>query len=113
PEAHRSRCSRSGPIPAQPWAGLAGSTRPPKDVRPSPPLARLEQLDRIARWVLEQDLRAAGPLDDLVAEPNAGSSQPLDLRVDVVDEEVNSIPAARLRPATIGHRPPGRARRTA
>src|SRR5215211_453781 len=74
---------------------------------------RLEQLDRIASGILEQDLLAARPTDDVVAKRQAGGTQPLDLRRDVFDDEVDAVPAPRLRGAAVGHRPPGRAHRAA
>ena len=49
--------------------------------------------------------------DDVVAEPHAGGPEPLDLAVDVVDDEVDPVPASRSRGAAVGHGPPRRARR--
>src|SRR5215204_3203899 len=46
-------------------------------------LARLEELDGIARWVVDEDLRAAGSLDDVAPEREAGCAQALDLRFEV------------------------------
>jgi hypothetical protein len=40
--------------------------RPVGGVRPRGALRRLEQLDRISRWILEQDLLAADTRDDVV-----------------------------------------------
>src|SRR5919109_287512 len=69
----------------------------------------LEELDRVARGVVEQDLPAAGTGDDVVAEGQAGGAQALDLRRAVVDDEVDAVPASGLRRAAVGHRPSGRA----
>src|SRR2546430_12823178 len=41
--------------------------------------ARLEELDDVARGVLDQDLRAAGTLDDFIAEFHAQRAQSSDL----------------------------------
>src|SRR4051794_37866664 len=71
----------------------------------------LEELDRVAGGVFEQDLLAARPADDVVAERHAGRAQPLDLRGDVVDDEVDAVPTARLRRLAIRHRPSGGALR--
>src|SRR5262244_2183967 len=54
---------------------------------------RLEKLDRIARRVLQQDLRAAWSGDDVVAERHPGAAQSSDLARQVVDDEVDAIPA--------------------
>src|SRR3954447_18528300 len=67
----------------------------------------LEELDRVAGGVLEQDLPAARPADDVVAERQAGRPQPIDLGPDVLDDEMDAVPASRLRRSAIGHRPPG------
>src|SRR6185295_2599204 len=45
----------------------------------------LEELDRVARRVLEQDLVAADADDDLVAEARAGGAQLVDHPLEVVD----------------------------
>src|SRR3954469_24886373 len=63
----------------------------------------LEELDRVAGGVLEQDLPPAGPGDDVVAECQAGGAQAVDLIRDVLDDEVDAVPAARLRGAPVGH----------
>src|SRR3954454_2219281 len=74
------------------------------DCRISSGTGRLKQLDRIAGGVLEEDLLAAGPVDDLVAERHAGRAQPLDVGGDVVDDEVDAIPAPWLWRSAIRHR---------
>jgi len=53
----------------------------------------LEELDRVARGVLEQDLLAARPADDVVAEGQARGPQPLDVGRDVLDDEVDAVPS--------------------
>src|SRR5215218_5596448 len=70
---------------------------------------RLEELDHVAGWILEQDLLPAGPGHDVVAECGAGVAQACDLSVDVVDDEMDSIPAAGAGLAAVRHRAPGRA----
>src|SRR5688500_15119534 len=72
----------------------------------------LEQLDRVARRVVEQDLAAAGATDDVVANPEAGGPEPVDLGVDIGHDEVDAVPAPWLRCTPVGHRPAGRARRS-
>lgn len=44
---------------------------------------RLEQLDRVARGVLDQHLVAADTLNDLAAKADTGGAQPLDLALQV------------------------------
>src|SRR5206468_3639775 len=63
----------------------------------------LEQLDRIARRVLEQDLLAAVAEDDVTAEARAGRTEPLDLVRKVFDLELDAVPASGLRLASVGH----------
>src|SRR5215208_491304 len=69
----------------------------------------LEELDRVAGRILEQNLLAARTGDDVVAERQPGGAEPFDLGRDVLDDEVDAVPASRLRGAPIRHRPPGRA----
>ena len=107
------------------WAG-----GPPKPTQPIRPHSRstaasrraltagarrggLEQFDRVAGRVLEQDLLAARAGDDVVAERQPGGAQPLDLGGDVVDDQMDAVPAARPGRPAVGHRPAGRAGRTA
>ena len=56
----------------------------------------LEQLDRVAVRVVEEDLLAAGPADDVVAERGAGVAEAVDERVEVVDLDDEPVPAAGL-----------------
>ncbi len=53
----------------------------------------LEQLNGIAGRVVEQDLRAAGSGDDVVAEVHAGLAEAFDLGREVVDDEVDAVPS--------------------
>src|SRR5262249_51698173 len=70
---------------------------------------RLEELDWIAGWIVEQDLRAAGASHDIVSKSNAGRAEPFDFVSQVVDDEMDAIPPAGLRAPAVGHRPSGRA----
>jgi hypothetical protein len=67
-------------------------------------LLRVRTARRGCRRVLEQDLAAAHPAHDLVAEAEPGGAEGLDLARDVVDFELDAVPAARLRDAAVGHR---------
>src|SRR5947209_941681 len=64
---------------------------------------RLEELNGIAAWVLNQDRLAAGAGDDLVAEPDSGLPQLVDGRAEIGDFEGEPIPAARLGFAAVWH----------
>src|SRR5262245_53531762 len=70
---------------------------------------RLEDLDGVARGILDEDLGAAGALDDVVPEPNAGRPQALHLGGDVVHDHLEAGPPARDGLAAVGHRSAGRA----
>ena len=54
-----------------------------------------------------------GPVTMSLRKRQPRGSQPFDFGVDVVDDEVDAVPAARLGFAAVGHRPSGRARRPA
>src|SRR5215208_1042988 len=77
------------------------------------PAGRLEKLDRVARRVVEDDLRPSRSGDDVAAERYAGTAQAIDLRLDVLDDQMDPVPAAGTRLAAVRHRPPSRARRPA
>src|SRR5205823_1906550 len=72
---------------------------------------RLEQLDQVPRGINGENLCAAGTGHDLVAEPNPLLGEAGDLAVEVVDDEVDAVPASGARSFPIGHRPAGRALR--
>src|SRR5215213_4012349 len=65
---------------------------------------RLEELDRVARRVLEQNLAAAPPRDDVVTEASPSLPQRLDLALEVCDLDLETIPAPGLGTAAIRHR---------
>src|SRR5262245_8206830 len=77
--------------------------------------ARLEQLDRIAGGVVDDDLLSSGTLEDVAAEVDLRVPQPLDLGRQVLDVDDDAIPAARLGlpPVTHGLRGATRAVRRA
>ena len=59
----------------------------------------LKQLDRVAGRIVEQDLLPTRTGDHVIPEAHARPSQPSDLSIDVVDEQVNAIPPAWARAA--------------
>src|SRR5439155_26212184 len=69
----------------------------------------LEQLDDVAGGVFEQDLQSAGAGYDLIAKFRPGRLEPLDLACEVLDDELNAVPAAGTRASAVGHRTAGRA----
>src|SRR5262245_42489163 len=73
----------------------------------------LEEFDHVAGGVLEQDLLAAGSCEDVVAEPSTRVAEAGDFDIDVVDDEVDSVPAAGYRLGAIRHWPPRGAGRPA
>src|SRR3954451_20474312 len=73
----------------------------------------LEELDRIACGVVYEDLLPAGAGDDVVAEAEPRLAEPRDLALDVVDDQVDPVPAAWLRDTAVGHGAAGGARRPA
>src|SRR3954469_1242284 len=99
--ATRTR-SRSGTGPAAPSATTAGAAGGRTTATISSPrcgdgarrsdAGGLEQLDQVARRVLDEDLLAAGSADDLVAERDALGLQPFDLTREVVKDEVDPVP---------------------
>src|SRR5687767_9389614 len=68
-----------------------------------PSLVRLEQLDRVARRVLEQNLSASVAVHDLVAEPRSLALQPFNGVGQVGNLELDSVPAARTGRLPIRH----------
>src|SRR5262249_52756500 len=68
-------------------------------------LPGLEELDRVPRRGVEDDLLAAGAGDDLVAEAETGVTQPVHLGGDVVHDELDAVPAPGLGATAIGHGP--------
>ncbi len=68
---------------------------------------RLEDLDRVAGGVVDEYLSTSGSADYVVAEIGAGDAEALDLGVDVVDDEMDAVPASwfGLRPSASAARP--------
>ena len=65
----------------------------------------LKQLDRVTRRIVDDDLGAARPGDDFVrTERHAGTSQPLDLGLEITDLEMDAVPAARDLTPAVGER---------
>jgi hypothetical protein len=65
---------------------------------------RLKDADRVAGGVVDEGLSTARSTDYVVAKPEARGAEALDLGVDVVDDEVDVVPASwsGLRPSGIG-----------
>ena len=66
--------------------------------------ARLEQLDRVARGVVDEHLTPAVALDDLAAQRRARLAEPRDHCIEVVELELDAVPATGLRRTAIAHR---------
>src|SRR4051812_33241537 len=94
-------CSRSPP-----GIGISRKSRPGSVRARSRPrkrarrrwrrLARrgLEELDHVAGGIQDQHLLPPGAFEDVVAEPRPDLAQPGDLRADVLDDQVDAVPAA-------------------
>ena len=104
--AFRQRCAR--PDPTFPLPIVAIFIRPPFLGLPW-----LKELDWIARRVVDQNLRAARAFHDVVSEAETGRPQTLHLGREIVDEQMDAVPAAGLRLSSVRHRAGGRARRPA
>src|SRR5439155_4317796 len=89
PDAFSGRLARYGP---------AGDL----SIRPSLPW-RFEQLDRVARRIVEKDLLSAETRDDIVAKAGSRLTQSLDLTGEILDLESDAVPATWLRSAPIWH----------
>src|SRR6185437_11676857 len=61
-------------------------------------------LDRIPGRVFDEDLLPTDAGHDLVAEARAGVAQPRDQRLDVLDLELEAVPATGLGHAPVRHR---------
>jgi hypothetical protein len=59
--------------------------RPPNEGAQGAP--RREELDWVARWILDEDLAAARSLDDLATAPHPLSSEPLNGRVEIGNDD--------------------------
>src|SRR4029079_4626780 len=57
------------------------------------------ELDGVARWILDEDLTAARPLDDLTAEGRPVGCETLDGRIEIGNDDLETIPASGLRDA--------------
>jgi catechol 2,3-dioxygenase len=64
----------------------------------------LEQFDWVAGWIVEHNLCAAGAGDDVTAELDACCSQSVDFAADVIDDQMDAVPATGDRLASIGER---------
>src|SRR5579885_1767883 len=64
----------------------------------------LKQLHEISGWVFQQDLFATSALNDFVAKTRAGGLELRDAPIEIVDEEVDTVPTARRLLLARGHR---------
>jgi hypothetical protein len=69
----------------------------------------LKQFNRVAGWILEQDLLPARTGDYVISEAHPCPAQTRNFSIDVVDQEVYAIPAAWAGLPAIGHRSSSRA----
>src|SRR5207245_4452260 len=71
---------------------------------------RLEELDRIAGRLVEHDLGATRPGADVTAEAQAGRPEPAHLCGEILDHELDAVPASRDGLPAVGQAPTARAR---
>src|SRR3954454_24796386 len=83
-------------------ARFQADSLPPRQPRLVP--GRLEQLDGIAGWILEEDLLAAGAGDDVVPEVGAACPQRLDEGREVGHLDREAVPSSRCRDGPVRHR---------
>ena len=69
---------------------------------------RLEKLNEISRRVLDQNLRSTGSGDNVIAELHALGAQSRNLGREILDNEMNTVPAPGPGAFAIGHRSSGR-----
>jgi hypothetical protein len=60
-------------------------------------LLEFEQLDDVARWVFEQNGPASSTIADAAAEVCVGPAQPLDQMIQLLGDDHEPVPPARLR----------------
>lgn len=64
----------------------------------------LKKLHEVARRVFHQYLRSTGSLNDVIAESDSGRAHSRDFSIEVIHDDLNTIPTARNRLAAVGHR---------
>ncbi len=99
PSFGRERSPPRAGRPASPGRAAVSPRRPGKVGARLRPL-RLEEFDGVAGWILDEDLAAARPLDDLTTEARPLSGETLNGRVEIGNDNLESIPASRLGNAT-------------
>src|SRR6266550_5408337 len=65
---------------------------------------RLEQLNRVAGGILDENLLSPVACDDWVAKPRAGVFQLVDGRFQIFDFDLDTVPSAWRRNLTVWHR---------
>src|SRR5262249_18523471 len=63
----------------------------------------LKQLDAVGGWVLAQHLLAAWSFDDIVSKRSARAAKTRDFSLDIINDEVNTVPATGSRLRAIRH----------
>jgi len=110
-QGHARTDDQAGPAardrPLRPGVGARRGGRRPLDARLAGSIGGLEELDRVARGIVEHDLGAARSPHHVAPEPGPGTTQALDLGGDVVDDELDPVPPTGSGLAPVGHRSPG------
>src|SRR5947209_4451079 len=89
----KSICRPTPPVTRESHLVPSRSTRPPAGRAPRQLCrsVRLEQLDRVSRGIVQQDLQAAVSLDDVVAEVKACGAQPRHLANEIADGKLDTV----------------------
>ncbi len=67
-------------------------------------LYRLEELDGVARRILQENLQAAKAGNDVIAKVGARLPERGDNRIQIIHFELNPVPSSGFGPPTIRHR---------
>src|SRR5581483_9108638 len=103
--APTARCRRTPSAPSSPDPGLLPGAAFPAPTEPGFGDDRFEQLDGVARRVLDEELLAADAGHDVFAEVGPAGPEPLDEAFEVDDLEAESVPAAGRRECPVRHGP--------
>ena len=63
----------------------------------------LKQLDYIAGWVFQKDLRSSRARDDVVPKFETARAQLVDLGLQIGHNQLKTVPAPRHRPLAVWH----------
>src|SRR5678815_1486844 len=65
--------------------------------------ARLEQLDRVARWIVDHNLGTARSLENVTAKMQSGLPQLFHVSREIIDVDDHAVPTARFGRSAVQH----------